>query len=210
MFTWLRRKTPPVAEEKRRVLDALADYPPYSPPKWNAEVQSIGDAANEYRAYFFDNRKHRVEALRRFLAKFDVELNRDDDGVKAVSAWCPVYADLLVEGLGHHESEAVWCAYHWLQTPWMGPLIGLNPAFDLGVYMGECLLHRNPRLKWLPVRNPDPDRGASHPIFGRRCGRPFDPIKWIYTECGNIHSARMAKEKPSLTRLYGRIKARDN
>ena len=210
MFAWLHRKPAPTSKEKPRVLDALADYPPYTPPIWNADTQSMEDAAAEYGTYFHENRSRRVEALRNFLAKFDVALNLEDAGVKAVSAWCPLYADLLVDGLQHQESEDLWRAYNWFQAPWTGSLVGLNPIFDLGVYMGECILHKNPRFKWHPVINPEPNKGASHPIFGQRSGRAFDPTKWTYTECKNIHSAKMAKRKPSETSFYGYVQARAN
>jgi hypothetical protein len=203
MFAWLHRKPTPASEDMRRVRDALVDYPPYEPPRWTSDTQSLRDANREYTNYFLDNRNRRVEALFNFLAKFDVALSLDDEGVKAVSAWCPIYADLLVDGLEHdYENDAVWHAYHWFEAPWIGPLTGLNPIFDLGVYMGECMLCRNSRLKWLPYINPEPNRGALHPIHGQRSGRPFDPMKWTYTECKNIHSAKMAREKWSESRFF--------
>src|SRR5579864_2776476 len=146
MFAWLHRRPAPPSKEKLRVVDALTDYPPYAPPIWHSDAQSMKDAHEAYKSYFFDNRKRRVEALGSFLAKFDVALSLEDTGVKAVSAWCPIYADLLVDGL--QESEDLWRAYNWFETPWTGTLIGLNPIFDLGVFVGECLLHRSRRLKW--------------------------------------------------------------
>jgi hypothetical protein len=210
MAAWLRRNPPPLKEEKRRILEALADYPPYTPPNWNSEAQSAKDVSDEYKAYFLDNRNRRVETLRQFLAAFDVGLNLDDSGVQAVSAWFPLYADLLVDGLHHQEADDIWCAYHWFQAPWTNRLIGLNPIFDLGIYVGEYLLSRNSRLKWLPVLGPERNSGANHPIFGQRCRRPFDPIRWTYTECKNIYSARINKESPDLDRFHRAIKWRAN
>lgn len=209
MFAWLHRKPTPASEDERRVRDALAGYPLYDPPRWTSEDQPVRPIIDEYRAYFLDNRNRRVEALSRFLAKFDVALSVDDEGVRAVSAWCPAYADLLVDGLEHYyENDAIWHAYHSFEAPWTGPLTGLNPIFDLGVYLGECMLSRNPRLKWMPLLDPELNKGASHPIFGQRSGRPFDPIKSTYTDCKNIHSARMAKRKPDVMSLYMKIRAR--
>jgi hypothetical protein len=208
MFAWLHRKPAPASQDKRRVRDALAGYPPYDPPRWTSEDQPAQPIIDEYRAYFLDNRNRRVEALSRFLAKFDIALSLDDEGVKAVSAWLPTYADLLVDGLQQQESDDIWCAYHYFDPPWIGPLTGLNPIFDLGVYMGECMLSRNPRLKWMPMLAPEPNKGASHPIFGQRSGRPFDPINSTYTECKNIHFARVTKRTPNVMSLYMQIRAR--
>jgi hypothetical protein len=210
MFTWLRRKPAPPSEEKLRVIDALIDYPPYAPPLWNSDTQSMKDAHEAYVSYFLANRERRIDALRVFLAQFDVALSLEDSGVKAVSAWLPVYADLLVDGLQHQESEDLWRAYNWFQAPWTGTLVGLNPIFDLGVYMGECMLKRNPRLKWTPYINPELNRGALHHIHGQRSGRPFDPVKCTYTECKNIHSARMAKKDPDLTVFFRVLQAKSS
>ena len=171
MFAWLRRKPAPPSEEKLRVIEALVDYPVYAPPIRRSKAQSLKEAHDAYTTYFFENRSERVAALRKFLAKFDVTLSLDDANVKAVSAWCPVYADLLVDGLQHQESDELWCAYNWFEVPWTGAMIGFNPIFDLGVFMGECILSRNPRLKWRPLVNPEPGKGASHIIYSSS-GRP--------------------------------------
>ncbi len=210
MFARPRRKPTRPSEEKLRVLDALVDYPPYAPPIWSSDTQKFADATAKYRSYFLENRSWRIEALRIFLAKFGVALDLGDTGVEAVSKWCPIYANLLVDGLQHQESEELRRAYGWFQVPWTGSLIGLNPIFDLGVYMGECLLFRNPRLAWRPRTKAEPNKGAIHPIHGQGDGRPFDPIDWTYTECQNIHSAKSAKRIPSATSLYRNVQARAN
>jgi hypothetical protein len=206
MFGWLHRKTPRISEYKSRVLEALADYPPYAPPIWDGAAE-LATANREYVAFFTENRPKRIEALRVFLAKFDVALGFDDIGIRAVSAWLPHYADLLVDGLQHQESEELWQAYHWFAASWAGPFLGLNPVFDLGVFMGECILRQNPRLKWLPHINPEPNKGASHHVYGRKAGYVFDPIDWTYTECKNIHSARMLKRLGSEASLHGTIRS---
>jgi hypothetical protein len=187
MFRWIRRM-----RQETRVLAALIDYPQYGPPEWDPETKSPEDANAEYREFFLDNRDRRVDALRIFLSKFDVSLDFSDFGVAAISDWCPVYADLLVEELGN---DTVWSAYHGFAAPWKGPLLGLNPIFDLGVYYGECLLVRNSKLTWQPLRGPEPGT-AAHPIFSQRNRRPFDPINWMYTWCKNIRSAKMARFGP--------------
>ena|ERR1700730_1405182 len=210
MFAWLRRRPKPPSEEKLRVLDALTDYPPYAPPIWSSDAQPLGDAVAEYNTYFFENVSYRVEALRSFLSSFNVALSLEDAGVKSVSAWLAIHGDLLVDGLQHQESEDLWRAYHWFRAPWTGSLAGLNPIFDLGVYMGECLLYRKPRAKWQPYINAEPNKGALHPIHGLLGGRSFDPIHWTYTECKNVRSQKMAKDKPREISFYGNIQGRTN
>src|ERR1044072_3125676 len=123
MFGWLRRAPSPRMEQRSRVSNALADYPPYTPPAW-WPTDSIEHAA--YERFFLANREHRLEALRTFLAKFNVSADLGDAGLMAVSAWCPLYADLLVDGL---ESDNVWAAYHQFEAAWVGPLLRLTPRF---------------------------------------------------------------------------------
>jgi hypothetical protein len=183
MFGWLRRAPSPRMEQRSRVSNALADYPPYTPDAWDDDPDRIEHAT--YTKFFLENREDRLAALRIFLAKFDVAPDLDDAGLMAVSAWCPLYADLLVDSL---ETDAVWSAYHQFAAAWVGPLLGLNAIFDLGVYCGECVLLRNPKLKWQPLRGPD--HYVQHPILGQKYQRSFDPVGWMYVICRNIYNEK--------------------
>lgn len=186
MFSWLRRNSKHREEELRQVSEGLADYPLYVPPTWDVHSTALREANAEYKRFFFENRDRRLEALRVFLARFNVALNLDDAGVMALSNWLPNHADLLVDGLS---TDSVRDAYDGLATPWTSSLLGLNAIFDLGIYFGECMLSRNSRLKWQPIRGPEP-HNVGHPIFGQKNRRPFDPIKWIYVMCSNIYTER--------------------
>jgi hypothetical protein len=183
MFGWLRRAPSRPTEQQRAMTSALADYPPYAPPAWDADPDTIEHET--YKRFFLANREPRLEALRMFLAKFNVASDLDDAGLMAVSAWCPLYMDLLVDDL---ESDSVWSAYHQFAAAWVGPLLGLNAMFDLGVYCGECILLRNPRLEWQPLRGPE--HCVQHPILGQKCQRSFDPIGWMYVMSKNIYNEK--------------------
>jgi hypothetical protein len=128
----------------------------------------------------------RLDALRVFLAKFDVVSNVDDAGLTAVSTWMPVYGDLLLPDL---DDDSVEDAYSGFTASWTGALLGLNPIFDLGVYYAECLWSRRTRLKWIIARGPD-RAWTSHVISGLFGGRLFDPIHWTYAECRNIRNIK--------------------
>ncbi|MGJ5181049.1 hypothetical protein ACQR16_29230 [Bradyrhizobium oligotrophicum] len=207
MLSWFGRRPAAPSPEQLRVLDALAGYPPYAPPVWKSYDQSDVSANEDYVAYFFNQQDRRIEALRSFLGKLQVVLGFEDQKIKTVSAWCASHADLLVDGLQHQESEALWTAYNHFNTPWVESLVGLNVVFDLGVFMGSCIIARNPKLKWLPCVALEPMSVASHFIHGQKGGRVFDPIKWTYTECKNVHSARFNAERWHEDRLYGTIDA---
>jgi hypothetical protein len=169
----------------------LAGYPPYTPPAWNADPHSWGEASLAYKDFFLASRETRLEALGAFLAKFDISLNLDDSGLTAVSAWLPRYADLLIDDL---DNETVQNAYWAFTAPWKGALDGLNPIFDLGIYYAECLWHRRTRLEWIVIRSPDWG-SAVHTISGLPGGRHFDPVFWMYVECRNIRNSKIAKQQ---------------
>jgi len=183
MFGWLRRAPSPRMEQRSRVSNALADYPPYTPPAWDADPDTIEHAT--YTKFFLENRDDRLAAFRTFLVKFDVAPDLDDAGLRAVSAWCPLYLDLLVDGLG---SDTLSSAYHEFEAPWVGPLLGLNPIFDLGVYCGECVLLRNPRLEWQCLRGPE--HFVAHQIVGQKNQHFFEPVRWTYVMSKNIFNEK--------------------
>jgi hypothetical protein len=183
MFDWLLRRSQR-HEQQDRVSYALANYPAYEPPQWDA-TKSLSDNNLEYADFFLDRRNRRLEALRSFLINFDVVLSMDNGGIMDVSSWCPIYGDFLVPEL---ETEDVFSAYHDFELPWAGRLIGLNVIFDVGIYVGECILHRNQVLKWQPMRGPE-SRNICHPIFGEN-RTVFDPIQSIYVTFRNIVVAK--------------------
>lgn len=198
MFGWLRRAPSRRTEQQREMANALADYPPYTPPPW-WPTDSIDHAA--YTKFFLASREQRLDALRGFLAKFNVASDLDDPGLRAVSAWCPLYMDLLVDGL---DSDGVWSAYHRFEAAWVGPLLGLNAMFDLGVYCGEWVLLRNPRLEWQPLRGPE--HHVAHRIVGQKNQRFFDPVRWTYVMSKNIYN----EKDPRYARLPGRPRTKED
>ncbi|MET4198735.1 hypothetical protein [Bradyrhizobium sp. LA6.12] len=192
MFGWLRRAPAPPTEQQREVWQALSEYPPYAPPEWDPDTKSMHDACVEYQEYFFDSKPLRLEALRTFLAKFGTRLDFDDAGILAVSIWMHGYADLLVGDLNDH---ATIDAYQGFAPRWTGPLAGLNPIFDLGIYHAECLWLRRTKLKWIVGRGPQKNVSA-HLISGLPgTGKLFNPISRAYGHSWNISSAKRQVRK---------------
>jgi hypothetical protein len=138
-----RAHVPPRRQEQRiRVSEALVGYPVYEIPEWDPGTKSLREAHLEYVRLFFAEKDRRLEALGRFLAKFDIDMSLDDTGAMAVSAWLPLYVDLLVDKL---EDEGTQSAYDYLESAWTGPLLGLNTIFDLGIILenASCIAIRN-------------------------------------------------------------------
>ena len=174
----------------RHVRKALTDYPLFEPPHRGNLIQLPRDAFEENKWFFLENKAGRIHALSEFLRKFDVSLGLDDAGVAAVSAWLPDYGGLLAWRLWHPKVER---AFFDFAGPWTGKLRGLNTIFDLGIYFGECLIARNPRLRWLifggagSATAPPPKTGSSMSGFlieGWIKG--LDPIWLMHLECSNL------------------------
>src|SRR5262249_7726016 len=152
----------------------------------------------------------RLEYLYRFLTKFGVEGALADGGVTAVSEWLPQYGGLLVE---HIRSGATMWALYDFARPWTGELQGAHAVFDLGIYFGECVIARNPRLRW-DVRvydrpapkpaGPTPLTGSGFEIEGlRRPKNTFDPIMSMHNVCCNIAADYLWRLGPANRSVWG-------
>jgi len=73
-----------------------------------------------------------------------VSASLDDAGIASVSAWLPDngYA------LANFRDKAVVDTFYEMRTRWTEAVRGLNVIFDLGVFLGESLDRKQPRLHW--------------------------------------------------------------
>jgi hypothetical protein len=203
VFRWLRRDPKHLIEHRRRMLSLLDDYPLFEPPYRqgpNVSGQSAGQSFDDYErsfrefvargeenlSYLLAHRRERLAALRAFLAKFDVEVDTDDAGLSAVSAWCPGNCGALVANMRNHATRQ---AFFQL-LPWTGELRGLNVVFDLGVFLGECVTARNPKLYWKYLGGGSTNDGSAsasgYYIQGFRHIRDYlDALGYMYNCCAN-------------------------
>jgi hypothetical protein len=204
MLRWLRRDPKHLIEHRRRMFDLLHDYPVYEPPhrqgpnclnqdarqSTDEYVRSVQElvARGEENVYRLRqaHRHERLAALRAFLSKFDVEVCTDDTGLGAVSAWCPGNCGALIANMRDHATRQ---AFFQL-APWTGESRGLNVVFDLGVFLGECVIARNPKLHWKYRGGGSSDDGSANAsgyyISGFRHIRDnLDAPGYIYNHCAN-------------------------
>jgi hypothetical protein len=200
MFRWLRRNPRPLAEQRRRIFDALADYPVYEPPhrqgpnfRYKAPDESDDQyhrATKEFLArgeenfiHLMAHRHERLAALRAFLSKFDIASGVDDVGLSAVSAWCPGNCGALVAGLRKHATGQAFFQF----SPWTEQWRGFNVIFDFGIFLGECIIARNMKLYWKYLSGAS-ENGSSNStgyyVSGyRRFRDSFDPANHMYALC---------------------------
>ena len=76
-----------------------------------------------------------------------------------------------------------------MQTPWTQGLRGFNLVFDLGIFLGECLIKKQPRLHWNYQFGASDDGYAAltgYAIEGfrrRHEGGWLDPPQYIFGRC---------------------------
>jgi hypothetical protein len=196
MFNWLRRGPKQLAEQRRRMSEALTGYPAYEPlhrqgpnsPRHlhRNEAQAFAARGRENFSHFMEQRHARLNALSAFLAKFNVRVDLDDKGLADVSEWLPGNCGALVENLRNYETRQLLYRH---SSPWDGHRRGLNVIFDLGIFLGECVATRNSRLYWINWPGASDDgsaAGSSYHIGGFRLRRDWlDPMGSMLDLCGD-------------------------
>jgi len=200
MFRWLQRKPKELIERLQVLTPALVDYPLYQPPHrqgpnflhrrpdLNEEehiryVREFVARADQNFLYFMDQRTARLAALQVFLGKFGANANLDDAGIASVSAWLPDNGYALAD----FKDKSVVDSFYEMKTPWTEGRRGLNVIFDLGIFLGEALIRKQPRLHWKFIPGAS-DHGESantgYRIQGFRGKRTsLDPPQRIFSEC---------------------------
>ena len=177
-----------------KVTSALAKYPAYAPPHLHNEIGLSPDEARENFDYFLERRAFRLQVLSEFMRKFGIDATTNDSGLAAVSNWFDRYAGLLLTF--RPRTSTTFLAFLDHEPPWTGEHIGINAVWDLGIYVGECIIARRPSAHWeLDTGGPDPVSceavGYQRPcVAGLYWPTECDPITQIFMDA-NYMCARM-------------------
>jgi len=194
MVNWLRREPKQIREQRRRMLDILADYPIYEPlhrqgpnaPRHlgDNDAQAFVARGRENFIHFMEQRHERLAALGTLLAQFGIDVGLDDKGLANISEWLPGNCGALAENLRNREVRRLFYEH---SAPWEGCWRGLNVIFDLGILLGECVTIRNPRLHWVEwpgVSDDGSATGSGYHVAGFKLRRDwFDPMQTILNLC---------------------------
>jgi hypothetical protein len=119
------------------------------------EVELSRNKAKENFDYFLQQRALRLQCLRSFLKKFEIDATTDDSGLAAVSRWFDLYGGLLLHFRPRDTSSLN--AFVSYAPPWTGEHLGINVVWDIGIYLGECIIARRRSAYWdLDTGDPDP------------------------------------------------------
>jgi hypothetical protein len=124
---------------------ALRGYPLHDVPHKRLERAMTEAEAHENFDYFMSVRAGRLAYFTDWMRKnFAVKATLDGDGITAVSDWADNYAGGLIREDGRLPME-VWATY---SPIWEGAYAGFNVMTDIGIFLGEYLIAKRPRLGW--------------------------------------------------------------
>ncbi len=165
---------------------ALKRYPVYSPPNMRNEIGFPLSTARENFNYFQTTLEPRMRSFRTFMKMFAIDATTDDRGLVAVSEWFNRYGGLL---LYYKPRSAITLgAFVNHDPPWIGKHIGINVIWDIGIYIGDCIIARRPSAHWdINTGGPDPMScealGFHRPcVAGLYWPTECDPITQVYMD----------------------------
>lgn len=148
-----------------KVRRALGDYPLYDVPNKQEERTLDETHVQENFAYFMRVRVDRLASFQKWLREwFGVRATLNGDGLLALNTWVNAYGGGLV---GDYPNRAkIYATY---QPVWVGEYAGYNVMVDIGIFIGEYLIAKRPRLCWEIYRGDPNDEGE---LTGPNLKRP--------------------------------------
>jgi hypothetical protein len=127
-----------------RARRAVRGYPLYDVPHEQAEGTLPENQVQENFDYFMKVRLERLAFFRKWLLdNFGVNASLDGDGVRAVSRWVDDYGGGVIG-----DDTGAMTIFATYQPRWVGDYAGYNVMIDLGIFLGEYLISKRPRLHW--------------------------------------------------------------
>jgi len=124
---------------------ASRGYPLYDVPHKQSERTMTEAEAQENFHYFMSVRLHRLAYFLEWLREnFAVNATLNGEGLTAVSNWADEYGGGLIQYEGHVALE-IWANY---RPIWDAAYAGLNVMIDIGIFQGEYLMVKRPKLHW--------------------------------------------------------------
>ena len=131
-----------------RVRRALIGYPLYDVPHKFREADLSEAEVQANFEYFMRARLDRLAVFQRWLRdNFRVDASLSPNGVLAVNRWVNDFGG----GVCGDEPDRyeIFATY---EPTWTGELAGFNLMIDLGIFMGEYVIWRRPKVQWAIYR----------------------------------------------------------
>jgi hypothetical protein len=148
---------------RRKVWDALADYPIYSPPfRGTHPVLSQSEIKANY-DYFLEQKSLRLEYLAKYLARFFVELHLSHEALPDLEKWLYRYGGYLIPG------SAMRMALDGYGLTWLGEYHGVNIIYDISIFVGDFVVSKNKNARWDVWYGDGGKRDYEKEGFGQPC-----------------------------------------
>jgi hypothetical protein len=147
-----------------KVGRAIANYPVYDVPNKQEERTLDEPRVQENFDYFMRVRLDRLAFFQKWLREwFGVNATLDGNGLLALNAWVNAYGGGLIGD--QFNTQTIFETY---QPPWVGEHAGYNVMIDIGIFVGEYLIVKRPKLHWEIYRgHPDEDGELTGPNLKR-------------------------------------------
>jgi hypothetical protein len=123
---------------------ASANYPLYDVPNKQEERTLDELQVQENFEYFMRVRLDRLAFFQTWLREwFGVKATLDGEGLLALNAWINSYGGGLIGD--QFDTAMVFATY---QPAWVGEHVGYNVMIDIGIFVGEYLITKRPKLYW--------------------------------------------------------------
>jgi hypothetical protein len=123
---------------------AIRNYPLYDLPHKQAERALDEERVEDNFAYFMGVRLDRLAFFRSWLrTNLRIEVDLDGDGLRKVSRWVDDYGGGLIPD--EPNSQTIFANY---RPRWENEHAGYNVIIDIGIFLGEYLIAKRPRLFW--------------------------------------------------------------
>jgi hypothetical protein len=167
---------------ERQVLRSLPGYPVYQPPFVGLPSTLSRDQAKENFEHFMGTRAARLENLRAFLHRFNVDLAPADASLRNLDRWLAKFGAFLA--VREHGSS-----FTTYLPPWDGPRLGQNVIFDLATYLGEAAIFRMPGFHWELYEDVPPGLRQGDAFYQTFVVRGPNPnLRWRIWPFSRIHS----------------------
>jgi hypothetical protein len=169
---------------------AVQNYPLYDVPHKQVE-QSLNEiGVQENFAYFMRVKLSRLYFFKNWLRKsFDVDVDIDGGGLRKLSEWVDRYGGALIGD--EADRQLIFENY---QPRWEGRYAGYNVMIDLGIFLGEYLIKKCPKLFWEIDRGIDIEPSSYEPTDFRKPCLGGMPRLWksfpLITGYGAIANSR--------------------
>lgn len=148
-----------------RVRRALRTYPLYDVPHKQEEETLDESGVQDNFNYFMRVRHERLAFFQNWLRTgFGVHASLNGDGLVALNKWVNAYGGGLIGD--EFKRMTIFATY---APAWVGAYAGYNVMIDIGIFVGEYLIAKRPRLHWDIFRG-YPGRGGK--LTGLYLNRP--------------------------------------